>query len=417
MFEWIKTLFEQYSYLVLFISLLLELIALPLPGEALMGYAGFLVYQGQLHWSFSIFMAAMGAITGMTISYWIGRRLGTPFFKMYGHYIHLGPERLEKVSLWFDRYGNKLLVIAYFIPGVRHITGYFSGTARISYRVYMVYAYLGAFIWVSTFISLGKILGPQWEQFHTSIKKYLIIAGIIAIILLAIFYLYRTYRSWLKERLEINFKKALDTFPTLGRIKILIASAGIVFIGFFALMLGMIQDFLAQEFDQFNNITTLVVKLLFDQSWQPWMQIFQHLSTIFILLPLILFTWLWIMLRSPDRKLESIFLFLVVVGGEILNEGLRFLFHHTFPSEQSLTAIVVFGFTAYLLVRHIKGVWVHNLAIFLVLSFSFLIGISQIYFGMQYPSDIVAGYVFGGVWLSLQVFLLEIFRLFPKINY
>jgi membrane protein DedA with SNARE-associated domain len=35
----------------------------------------------------------------------------------------MGPEKLEKVSGWFDRYGNKLLIVAYYIPGVRAICG------------------------------------------------------------------------------------------------------------------------------------------------------------------------------------------------------------------------------------------------------------------------------------------------------
>ncbi|MEH7075754.1 DedA family protein [Neobacillus drentensis] len=118
---------DQYGYIVLFVSLILELIAIPLPGEVLMTYSGFLVFQGQLNWLISIFSASVGACIGMTLSYWIGYKLGKPFFYKYGHWFHMGPERLDKTSDWFTKHGNKLLFIAYFIPGVRHITGYFSG--------------------------------------------------------------------------------------------------------------------------------------------------------------------------------------------------------------------------------------------------------------------------------------------------
>lgn len=125
--QFLTNLIEHYGYAVLFLSLMLELIALPLPGEFLMGYAGVLVFQGKLSWIISIVIAGVGSCTGMTISYWIGKKLGTPFFHKHGHRIHLGPDRLEKTAKWFKNYGNKLLLIAYFIPGVRHITGYFSG--------------------------------------------------------------------------------------------------------------------------------------------------------------------------------------------------------------------------------------------------------------------------------------------------
>lgn len=195
--QFLTTLIEHYGYVVLFLSLMLELIALPLPGEFLMGYAGVLVFQGNLSWIISIIIAGVGSCTGMTISYWRGYKLGAPFFHKHGHRIHLGPDKLEKISSWFKKYGNKLLVIAYFIPGVRHITGYFSGITHIPFRTYALYAYIGAFIWTGTFISLGKLLGPQWEQFHTSVKKYFFIGSVIVII--AIIYVLKNYKLKIKE--------------------------------------------------------------------------------------------------------------------------------------------------------------------------------------------------------------------------
>ena len=48
---------DQFGYIVLFAALLLELIALPLPGEVLMSYTGFLIFQGNLNWLASILIA------------------------------------------------------------------------------------------------------------------------------------------------------------------------------------------------------------------------------------------------------------------------------------------------------------------------------------------------------------------------
>lgn len=126
----ITELFNHYGYIVLFIALTLELIAFPTPGETLMTYCGFIVFKGKLNWGISIIVAAFGVITGITISYFIGRTLGTPFLKKYGSYIQMGPDRLEKTSKWFEKYGNGLLVIAYFIPGIRHVTGYLNPLPR-----------------------------------------------------------------------------------------------------------------------------------------------------------------------------------------------------------------------------------------------------------------------------------------------
>ncbi|MCF6093028.1 VTT domain-containing protein [Microaerobacter geothermalis] len=409
--EFITTWVDQYGYYVLFFALMLELIALPLPGEVLMSYTGFLVFQGKLNWMESVLMAGMGSIIGMTISYWIGYKLGAPFFYKYGPRFHMGPDRFDKTSRWFGKYGNKLLIVAYFIPGIRHITGYFSGTTRISYPRYALYAYLGAFIWVSTFISLGKILGPQWEQFHSSVKKYLIIGSIIVGIILTIYYLYRNYKKQINDALFTALNRAIQIFHSLGRVRVLITGVGVIFLIFFILMIGLIQDYLSNEFELFDKIVMLLVQLIFQQEWSPWMKLFGALSSIKVLLPIIFITWVWILIKGRDKILETLFLLIAIVGGEILEEGLRLIFHNTFPSEQSLISIVVYGFAGFLIVRHVEKIWIRTIMFSTVFMIPILIGLNLLFFQVQNPSDIVAGYVFGGVWLTLNMVLLEVFRL------
>lgn len=81
-----------------------------------------------------------------------------------------------------------MLIVAYFIPGIRHITGYFSGMTKVSYKKFAVSAYLGAFIWTTTFISLGRVLGANWNKYNEISKWYLLIAVLIAILLITPLY-------------------------------------------------------------------------------------------------------------------------------------------------------------------------------------------------------------------------------------
>jgi membrane protein DedA with SNARE-associated domain len=411
-----------YGYAVLFFGLMFETLALPLPGEAIMTYAGLLVFQGKMSWILSIFMAWAGSSIGMTIAYWIGYRLGRPFFEKYGHRFHLGPERLQKTSQWFEKYGNKVLIIAYFIPGVRHITGYFSGVNRMPFRTYMIYAYSGAFLWTGIFISLGKVLGPKWEQFHPLITRYLIIAGVIALILFIVIYLYKKKRNQIIDWTQVTLK----TFRSTGRVKFLIAAAAIAFMGLFGLMVSLIQDFFSQESTQFDTVTLYIIQNIFDENWSVWMDRFEWISSLKVLYPIATLTLIWILFKGKERLLESGFLLFVIFGGELLDEILRRVFHrlgpipsnlklpYTFPSEQTLITLTVYGFTAYLLFRHYGSVWIRILAPATVILIALVVGISRIYFDVQYPSDVVAGYVFGGVWLSLNIVLLEIFRMLQK---
>src|SRR4051812_44282843 len=101
---------NQYGYLVLFLSLALGIILLPIPMEAMMGYAGFLSFQGQLNWMGCILAASTGCLLGMIITYFIGAKLGMPFFEKYGSQLRFPPEKFHSTSLWFNKYGNKLLI-------------------------------------------------------------------------------------------------------------------------------------------------------------------------------------------------------------------------------------------------------------------------------------------------------------------
>ncbi|WJH32790.1 VTT domain-containing protein [Paenibacillus sp. CC-CFT747] len=417
---------EHYGYGILFIALFLEMLALPLPGEVLLSYAGLLVFQGKLSLPLAILLAGAGASAGMTLSYWIGFRLGKPFFEKYGARFHMGPDKLDKVSHWFQKYGNVSLMVAYFIPGVRHITGYFSGTTRLSFRKYAAFAYSGAFLWVGVFLTLGKLLGPKWELYHHTINRYLLIGGIGTAFLLIMVYFYRNRREEWRARATLLLEKGLTRFHTAGNVRFLLISAFAVLVGFLSLAIGMIQDFLAQEFSMFDEIATFLIGELFSSGWSVWMNRFAMLGTYYFWGPLILVTALWILLKGKERRLELSFLGLVVLGGEALDEGLRYLFHrtgplpsglrdpYTFPSEQSLLSLIVVGIAVYLGVRHYGGVKLRMAGVLSVILISLLVGITRIYFGIQYPSDVAAGFAFGGVWLSLNVVLLEIFRLLSE---
>lgn len=428
--DFITTYIDQYGYLVLFLTLLLELLALPLPGEVVMSYTGYLVYQGHLNWFLSIVIAGIGSSIGMTISYWLGFKLGSPFFEKHGQRFHLGPERLKKASDWFTSYGNKVIFFAYYIPGIRHITGYFSGITQIPFRTFGFFAYGGAFLWVSVFISLGKILGPQWDQFHATVKKYLVILSIFAVIVLGMIYVIRKYKVQIKEGVLGWLNKLIHLFHTQRRTGIFIVGIMISSLGFIILMISLTQDFLANEFNDFNYIVTLLVSLTFHAGWKSVMQVFLSLGSQKVLIFIPIVTFLFVLWKGRDRLLESIILLLVVVGGEIYEEVVRRVFYqltpihftemeklpYSFPSEQSLMAFVIYGFFAFMMVRHTRHAWVHTMGVLGMFILFLFMAISRVYFGIQLPSEVVAGYVFGGVWLSLNILLLENFRLMRVVT-
>lgn len=172
--EVVKQLFEQYGYLVLLIGLPLDFIALPIPpGNSTLTYTGYLSYLGVLEVLPAIAMAMAGAITGVTITYYLGYKLGMPIIERYGRYLSLKPSIVEKTQRYYDKYGDKLLLIIFFIPGIRQFIGYFIGIIRVPFRTVIIYAYSGACLWVLFFIGIGYIFGEQWQQVFNLVERYL----------------------------------------------------------------------------------------------------------------------------------------------------------------------------------------------------------------------------------------------------
>lgn len=149
----------DYGSIALFCLLALGIVALPIPDETLMVTAGFLISSGHLSPSFTILAAFLGAMCGISISYVIGRYGGSALVKKYGHYIRLTEQRVERTRLWFSRVGLWALTFGYFIPGVRHFTGYLVGTVRIPFNQFATFAFSGAILWASTFLACGYALG------------------------------------------------------------------------------------------------------------------------------------------------------------------------------------------------------------------------------------------------------------------
>lgn len=173
---------SHYGYPGLFLALVFGIVGLPVPDETLLVFFGYLAYRGSLHLGLTWLTAFAGSTCGITASYWLGRWAGYGFVHRYGKYIHFTEERLARILRWFDKVGHWLLTFGYFIPGVRHFTALVAGMSGVNYRSFAVFAYSGALIWVSTFISVGYFLGEHWKQAFEGVHRDILIV-VLAIVL------------------------------------------------------------------------------------------------------------------------------------------------------------------------------------------------------------------------------------------
>lgn len=204
--EMLFKLLTEHVYVILFVSLILEFAALPLPGETMMVLAGVMAYNNHGSYIGMIIASALGTVIGMQFSYEIGRRLGTKAVDKYGMYIGLTPYRMTKAAEFFNKFGNIVIVIAYFLPGVRHILGYFSGISRIDAKKFHIYSTIGGVFWVVVFITLGYVLGPSAPHAFKLLYKYGTMLFILAI---AALFIYLIYKNLGAKDFVVYFRKRM----------------------------------------------------------------------------------------------------------------------------------------------------------------------------------------------------------------
>jgi len=181
----------QYGAVSLFFLLMFGVIGLPIPDETLLVFSGYLIHKGTLNPVGTFSMAFLGAMSGITVSYWLGRIYGFRLIHKYGRYFHLTEERFHKVHNWFERSGRWSLFFGYYVAGVRHFTAVVAGASELEYPVFACFAYSGAFTWVAVFLSIGYFIGDRWQAVSENVHEYLLEGAIAAGIILGIYLLAR----------------------------------------------------------------------------------------------------------------------------------------------------------------------------------------------------------------------------------
>lgn len=180
--ETFVSLISSAGYAGLAFLMMLESMIAPVPSEAVMPFAGFLLFDGRMKWGAVIFFSTLGSIIGSLISYYIGRDFGRPLVIRYGKYLLLNEHHLELTERFFQKYGNKTIFISRFIPIVRHFISLPAGAARMDIRIFSLYTILGAAMWNTFLAYLGYRLGSNWEVIRSYSEKLDILVGALIVI-------------------------------------------------------------------------------------------------------------------------------------------------------------------------------------------------------------------------------------------
>lgn len=150
-----------YGYWAVFFGVMLENAGLPVPGETILLVAGYFASTGVFRVPLVMLIAATGAVVGDNIGFAIGHHYGRPFLLKIGRFFFLTPKRLEHMENYFKHHGNKTILVARFITGLRVFAALFAGASKMPWPVFAVYNVAGAILWSVTITMLGYVFGQS----------------------------------------------------------------------------------------------------------------------------------------------------------------------------------------------------------------------------------------------------------------
>lgn len=159
--EFIEYYMLIYGYWAVFFGVMLENAGLPVPGETILLVAGFFCTEEHLSMPLVMLVAATGAVCGDNIGFAIGHHYGRSILLRFGKYVFLTPARLEHMENYFRSHGNKTILVARFITGLRVFAALLAGASMMRWRVFLVYNVAGAVLWSVVITSLGYVFGQS----------------------------------------------------------------------------------------------------------------------------------------------------------------------------------------------------------------------------------------------------------------
>jgi membrane protein DedA with SNARE-associated domain len=164
--ELLMGLFIAYGYWIVFTAILLDNAGLPIPGELLLLAFGMVAKDGHLDPLLGLAVAALAALAGDSLGYWIGRLGGQRFLARAGRQPRFKPGQL---SLVFGR----------FVVGARVLLAPLAGVTRMPFPRFLAFDAIGCFVWAGLFILIGYASGLRLEALQQGLQMVTVTAQVV----------------------------------------------------------------------------------------------------------------------------------------------------------------------------------------------------------------------------------------------
>ena len=155
-----------------------------LPGDSLLFAAGLFIANGSIHINIAVacVIFSIAAFAGNVVGYEIGRAVGPPLYHRDGRI--LKRKYFDQTTVFFDKYGNKALVLGRFVPIVRTFITVVAGVGRMNRRRFFTWSAVGAVLWATGITLLGYFLGQAFPVLQDKLE--FAIVSIVAVSLIPV---------------------------------------------------------------------------------------------------------------------------------------------------------------------------------------------------------------------------------------
>lgn len=187
--EYLMYLISKYSYVAIFILIIVENVFPPIPSELILPFSGFVAKSANLNLFLLIIVSSIGSVFGALILYVMG--LYFPISKIsrilegkIGHFFRINTEKINNSLNIYKDNGYKSVFICRLIPVLRSLISIPAGMAKMNIFIFVILTFLGSLIWNSVLILLGNLLG---ENAYYIVDIFLNNYKILCLIVIGIF--------------------------------------------------------------------------------------------------------------------------------------------------------------------------------------------------------------------------------------
>lgn len=175
-----------WVYVTLFFFAFVENVFPPSPSDLVVVIGGSLVSTGVISFIPTLLLTTIGSVVGFMILFYFGSTVDRKVVHS-GKYKYIPVDAIEKVELWFKKYGYYVIIANRFIPGTRSVISFFAGMSSLNVKKTLLLAAISALVWNAIIIYLGYVFGNNVAVVDKYLSTYSNIAIAITVVVVIIF--------------------------------------------------------------------------------------------------------------------------------------------------------------------------------------------------------------------------------------